>query len=132
MQEINLDFILNLIFESNKLGKDKVSLMEEVRRIIRAGFGHRAKGSLLVEFINQTDFNQLEGNNGIIEAFFAFARTEHKKEAEHLIVSEGPKEDTAKRYILTSLKNEDVNDNGIDLSKILSKMSPLTARHIAM
>lgn len=35
-QEINLDYILELIFEHNKKTKDKIALIEEIRRIIRA------------------------------------------------------------------------------------------------
>src|SRR5690606_37383707 len=42
-QEINLDYILELIFEHNKKTKDKVALVEEVRRVIRASIGNRAK-----------------------------------------------------------------------------------------
>ncbi|MDD3286546.1 MAG: type I restriction endonuclease subunit R, partial [Bacteroidales bacterium] len=53
-QEINLDYILELIFEHNKKIKDKGALIEEIRRVIRASIGNRAKESLVVEFINET------------------------------------------------------------------------------
>ena len=48
-QEINLDYILELIFEHNKKTKDKAALVEEVRRLIRASIGNRAKESLVVD-----------------------------------------------------------------------------------
>ena len=51
-QEINLDYILELVFEHNKKTKDKASLIEEIRRVIRASIGNRAKESLIVDFIN--------------------------------------------------------------------------------
>ncbi len=35
-QEINLDYILGLIFEHNKQKKSKESLTEDVRRLIRS------------------------------------------------------------------------------------------------
>jgi type I restriction enzyme R subunit len=54
-----LDYILGLIYENNKKMKDKASLIEDVRRIIRASLGNRAKESLLVDFMNQTDLDQL-------------------------------------------------------------------------
>jgi type I restriction enzyme, R subunit len=54
-QEINLDYILELIFEHNKKNKDKATLIEEIRRVIRASIGNRAKESLVVDFINETD-----------------------------------------------------------------------------
>ena len=56
-QEINLDYILELIFEHNKKTKNKSELVDEVRRVIRASLGNRAKESLLVDFINQTDLD---------------------------------------------------------------------------
>ncbi len=40
-QEINLDYILELIFEQNKKNKSKSELIEEVRRLIRASLGNR-------------------------------------------------------------------------------------------
>ena len=45
-QEINLDYILELIFEHNKKIKSKSELVDEVRRVIRASLGNRAKESL--------------------------------------------------------------------------------------
>ncbi|HNL07900.1 MAG TPA: hypothetical protein PKH93_10020, partial [Chitinophagales bacterium] len=56
-QEINLDYILELIFEHNKKTKDKAALVEEIRRVIRASIGNRAKESLIVDFINETDLD---------------------------------------------------------------------------
>ena len=41
-QEINLDYILELIFESNKKLNDKAVLVEDVRRVIRSSLGNRA------------------------------------------------------------------------------------------
>ena len=68
-QEINLDYILELIFENNKKVKDKAGLVEEMRRVIRASLGHRAKESLLVDFINQTDLNQISDKASVMDAF---------------------------------------------------------------
>ena len=42
-QEINPDYILELIFEHNKKIKSKSELVEEVRRVIRASLGNQAK-----------------------------------------------------------------------------------------
>ena len=59
-QEINLDYILELIFEHNKKNKDKATLIEEIRRVIRASIGNRAKESLVVDFINETDLEVIQ------------------------------------------------------------------------
>ena len=42
-QEINLDYILELIFENSKKVKDKATLVEDVRRVIRASLGTARK-----------------------------------------------------------------------------------------
>ena len=97
-QEINLDFILELIFEKNQKVKDKGALIEDVRRVIRASLGNRAKESLVVDFINQADLDLFRDKASIIEAFFAYAQAEQKREAETLIQTESLNEDAAKRY----------------------------------
>ena len=68
-QEINLDYILELIFEHNKKNKNKADLIEEVRRLIRASLGSRAKESLIVDFINQTDLDNIGDKASIIDGF---------------------------------------------------------------
>lgn len=128
-QEINLDYILELIFEQNKKNKSKSELIEEVRRLIRASLGNRAKESLIVDFINQTNFNEMADKANSIDAFFTFAQAEQSREAEDLIRSEGLNEAAAKRYISTSLKREFASENGIDLNSTLPKMSPLNPQY---
>lgn len=129
-QEINLDYILELIFEKNKKSKDKASLVEEVRRLIRSSVGNRAKESLVVDFINQTNLDEIHDKASIIDAFFLFAQAEQKREAEELINTEELNEEAAKRYILASLKREYASENGTELNEILPKMSPLNPKYL--
>lgn len=124
-QEINLDYILELIFEHNKKIKSKSELVDEVRRVIRASLGNRAKESLLVDFINQTDLDQIGDKASVIDAFFTFAQAEQQREAQELITSESLNAEAAKRYITTSLKREFASENGTELNAVLPKMSPL-------
>lgn len=124
-QEINLDYILELIFETNKKVSDKEVLIEEIKRTIRASLGNRAKESLIIDFIHQTDLDTILDKADIIEKFFAFAREEQRKEVEELIKTEGLNEKNAKRYIATSLKHEYASDNGNELNETLPRMSPL-------
>lgn len=129
-QEINLDYILELIFEHNKKKKSKSELVDEIRRVIRASVGNRAKESLIVDFINQTNLDDLADKAGVIEAFFAFAQAEQRREAEELIVGEKLNPDAAKRYIATSIKREYASENGTELNSILPKMSPLNPQYL--
>ena len=129
-QEINLDYILELIFEKNKKVKDKGTLVEEVRRLVRSSTGSRAKESLVIDFINQTDLDEIQDKASIIDRFFSFAQKEQKREAEELINSEELNIDAAKRYILASLKREYASENGTELNEILPKMSPLNSKYL--
>lgn len=129
-QEINLDYILELIFEHNKKTKSKTELVDEVRRVIRASLGNRAKESLVVDFINQTDLDELNDKTSVIEVFFAFAQAEQQREADELINGENLNTQEAKRYITTSLKREYASDNGTELNTILPKMSPLNPQYL--
>jgi type I restriction enzyme R subunit len=130
-QEINLDYILELIFENNKKLKDKATLIEDVRRVIRASLGHRAKESLLVDFINQTDLDQIGDKASVIDAFFTFAQAEQQREAGELISAENLNEEAARRYISTSLKREYASENGTELNALLPKMSPLNPQYLS-
>ncbi|MGI6470239.1 MAG: HsdR family type I site-specific deoxyribonuclease [Paludibacteraceae bacterium] len=105
-QEINLDYILELIFEHNKKTKDKDTLITEIRRVIRASVGNRAKESLVVDFINETDLDKLQDKADVIDSFFVFAQNKQKAEALELITEENLNEEAAKRYITSSLKRE--------------------------
>lgn len=129
-QEINLDYILELIFEHNKKSENKDALIEEIRRIIRASVGNRAKESLIIDFINETDLDTIKDKTDIIESFFKYAQHRQKKEAEELIAEESLKEEEAKRYITVSLKREYVSENGTDFNNILPKMSPLNPMYL--
>lgn len=124
-QEINLDYILELIFDKNKKVKSKGDLIEDARRVIRGSLGNRAKENLIVDFINRTDLDQIDDKAGVIDAFFSFAQAEQRKEVEELIKSEDLNSDAAKRYISASIKREFASENGADLNAILPKMSPL-------
>lgn len=129
-QEIDLDYILELVFEHNKKTKDKDALIDEVRRIIRSSIGNRAKEGLVVDFIHDTDLEPIQDKAGIISAFFDYAQKRQKKEAANLIVEEKLNEEAAKRYIQTSLKHEFASENGTDLNAILPKMSPLNPQYL--
>ena len=128
-QEINLDYILELIFEHNKKIKNKSELIDEIQTTTRASLGNRAKETLIVDFINQTDLDNIADKAGIIESFFQFAQKEQQKEANELISSEGLNIEAAKRYINASLKRGYASEQGTDLNDALPKMSPLNPQY---
>ena len=128
-QEIDLDYILELILEHHKKNKNKEALVEEVRRTIRASIGNRAKEGLIVDFINETNLDTIDDKPTIIAAFFTYAQERQREEAKNLIAEENLNEEAAKRYIQLSLKREYASENGTDLNGILPKMSPLNPHY---
>ena len=129
-QEINLDYILELIFEKARKTQNKGDLIEDARRIIRASLGNRAKESLIVDFINQTDIGQFQDKASVIDAFFAFAQSEQRREVDELIQSEGLDADAARRFIAASIKREFASENGTELNAILPIKSPFNANFL--
>ena len=129
-QEINLDYILELIFEKHNKSKNKDMLIEDARRLIKSSSENRSKETLVVDFINQTDLDNFNNKADITEAFFSFAQDEQIKEAEELIKEEKLNIDAAKRYIENSLKRKYASDNGTELNSILPKMSPLNPQYL--
>ena len=101
-----------------------------MRRVIRASLGNRAKESLIVDFINQTNLDDIGDKASVIDEFFKFAQAEQLREANELISDEDLNEEAAKRYILSSLKKEYASENGTELNEILPKMSPLNPQYL--
>ncbi|HCM62867.1 MAG TPA: DEAD/DEAH box helicase [Morganella sp. (in: Bacteria)] len=128
-QEINLDYILGLIYDYHQKNTDKATMKEEVKRLIRASLGNRAKEGLMVDFIEHTDFSELPDKESIIEAFYAFAQQTQQREAEDLIKEENLNDEAARRYLRMSLKREYATENGTALNETLPKLSPLNPQY---
>lgn len=127
-QEIDLDYILELIFEKKKA--DKNALIEDIRRVVRSSVDNRAKESLIVDFINQADLDAFADRTDVIKAFYEYGQSELKNEASALIASENLNEQEARHYIELSLKRKYASENGTDFNRILPKMSPLNPQYM--
>lgn len=84
----------------------------------------------VVDFIRRANLDELNDKVSVIEAFFTFAQTEQRREAQELIKAEALNEEAAKRYIVGSLKREYASDAGTELNSILPKMSPLNPNYL--
>jgi type I restriction enzyme R subunit len=129
-QEINLDYILELLHEHNQKNKSKDALLEEGIRLLRASVDNRGKEKLYIDFINEVNLEELTDKTSFIESFYLFAQQKQKEEVIALITDETLNEEAAKRYIENSLKREYASDNGTDLNSILPKMSPLNPQYL--
>lgn len=129
-QEINLDYILELVFEYNKRHGDKEQLIDEIRRIIRSSIEHRAKEELMVSFIQQLDLKGLTDQATLLADFYHYAQECQRMEVAALIAEENLQEEAAKRYIQHSLIRGYASENGTDLHKTLPKMSPINPNYL--
>lgn len=129
-QEINLDYILELIFENNKKNQNKEAIVEDARRLIRSSIGNRAKESLLVEFINKTNLDEISDKAALIDSFFKYAQAEQLREVDELIAEEKLNPEKARHYIAVSLRKEFASENGTELNSVLPKMSPLNPNYL--
>ncbi len=129
-QEINLDYILELVFEYNKRHGDKEQLIDEIRRIIRSSFEHRAKEELMVSFIQQLDLKGLADQATLLADFYHYAQECQRIELATLIAEEDLQEEAAKRYIQHSLLRGYASENGTDLHKTLPKMGILNPNYL--
>ena len=129
-QEINLDYILELVFEYNKRHGDKEQLIDEIRRIIRSSIEHRAKEELMVSFIQQLDLKGLTDQATLLADFYHYAQECQRIELATLIAEEDLQEEAAKRYIQHSLLRGYASENGTDLHKTLPKMGILNPNYL--
>ena len=97
-------------------------MKEEVKKIIRANIGTRAKEELVMKFIDATELSELKSEPDIIEAFYNFASDEKEKEIQEIIKTENLKEG-AKRIIVLMIKLEETNIFGTELDAVLPAVS---------
>ena len=83
----------------------------------------------MLEFIGQTDIDNLPNKESVIEQFYTFAQAAQQREAEALIQEENLNHDAARRYISASLKREYATENGTALNEALPKLSPLNPKY---
>ena len=120
--EINLDYILELILEKTKEHDDIETLKSEIRRVIRTSLGTRAKENLVINFINKTDLKKLKNNEEILDAFYKYAKEEKKQKIDELVKEENLKEDS-RRFIEKSINKGFVDYAGSELDSILPPTS---------
>ncbi|OCG69737.1 hypothetical protein A9G41_05395 [Gilliamella sp. Nev5-1] len=125
-----MDYILELIYEQNKQEKTKQDIVEETQRLIRSSLENRAKEGLIVEFINQTDLNNIPDKASTVDAFYQYAQRQQQAEINVLIGEENLNEAATKRYIASSLKRKYATENGTELNEMLPKMSPLNPQYL--
>ena len=120
--EINLDYILNLIMQKAKESKDIEHLKNEIRRVIKSSLGTRAKEDLVMDFISKKRLSELQNDDNIIETFYNFAKREKEEKINQLIAEENLNE-KAYRFIEKSISKGFVEYTGDELDGIIPPLS---------
>ena len=120
--EINLDYILNLIMQKAKESKDIEHLKDEIRRVIKSSLGTRAKEDLVMDFISKKRLSELQNDDNIIETFYNFAKSEKEEKINQLIAEENLNE-KAYRFIEKSISKGFVEYTGDELDGIIPPLS---------
>ena len=120
--EINLDYILNLIMKKAKESKDIEHLKDEIRRVIKSSLGTRAKEDLVMDFISKKRLSELQNDDNIIETFYNFAKREKEEKINQLIAEENLNE-KAYRFIEKSISKGFVEYTGDELDGIIPPLS---------
>ena len=120
--EINLDYILNLIMQKAKESKDIEHLKDEIRRVIKSSLGTRAKEDLVMDFISKKRLSELQNDDNIIETFYNFAKREKEEKINQLTAEENLNE-KAYRFIEKSISKGFVEYTGDELDGIIPPLS---------
>lgn len=124
--EINLDYILDLIFEeSSKQEKSPAQLKSDVKRLIRSSLGTRAKENLIIEFMERTDLSALNSKDETLTAFYDYARAEKKKDINQLVEKENlsNQNNEAERFIQKSIDKGYAQAAGTELDNLIQSTS---------
>ncbi len=126
-QDINLDYILNLIIKT----KNKNLTKEEILRIINASHNCRDKKDLIISFINSIENQTIESKEQLIQLFEVYREKEKARELSEII----------KDYNIVDINftinyiNQVINlgliiETGLEINKIIKNKSPLSKDYL--
>lgn len=120
--EISLDYIIALISEKLKEDESKDALKTEISRVIRSSIDMRAKEQLVLDFINETDLEELKDHNTILESFYRYARI-RKSNAITSLAEKDQLQGNYRPFIERAVEKGFVSHTGTELNDLLPPTS---------
>lgn len=120
--EINLDFILELIIKKKKQGDSFEIILEEIKRIIRSNIDIRAKEDLIISYLKQNNRGEFDDYEQILSSFYSYAKVK-KVEAINQIIEDEKLKDGANNFIEKSISRGSISIVGTELNDILPPLS---------
>lgn len=120
--EINLDYIIALISEKANEDITKEQLQNQVSRVIRSTIDMRAKERLVMDFIRDSNLDELKDNQTILEAFYHYAR-KSKQEQIELFAQTQQLQGDYKLFIEAAILRGFASTAGTDLNALMPPTS---------
>ncbi|MFV0379767.1 MAG: type I restriction endonuclease subunit R, partial [Anaerorhabdus sp.] len=120
--EINLEFILELILEKTKKSISLESILDEVKRTIRSNMDLREKEDLIINYLENYETDKSSSFEELIDSFYTYAKNKKFDSINKLITDERLK-DNAKNFIERSISKGNVSNVGTELNEILPPLS---------
>ena len=120
--EINLDYIIALISEKANEDITKEQLQNQVSRVIRSTIDMRAKERLVMDFIRDSNLDELKDNQTILEAFYHFARKSKQEQIESFAKAQQLQGDY-KQFIEAAILRGFASTAGTDLNALMPPTS---------
>lgn len=120
--EINLEFILELILEKSKKSNSLESILDEVTRTIRSNMDLREKEGLIISYLENYETDKFSSFEELIDSFYTYANNKKIESINKLVIDERLK-DSAKTFIEKSISKGNVSNVGTELNEILPPLS---------
>lgn len=120
--EINLEFILELILKKSKQSNSLESILEEVTRTIRSNIDLREKENLILEYLKDFEIEKFDSVEELIESFYSYA-SDKKIESINKLINDERLKDNASTFIEKSISKGNVSNVGTELNEILPPLS---------
>ena len=120
--EINLDYILELILLKYKESENMEEIKDEVRRAIRSSLDTVSKETLVMEYLNSNSLNDIIDKKSIMDSFYTYAKEVKDKKIKELIEQEKLRNDS-ERFIELSISRGYVDETGSELDNIIPPTS---------
>lgn len=120
--EINLEFILELILEKSKKSNSLESILDEVTRTIRSNMDLREKEDLIISYLENYETDKFDSFEELIDSFYTYANNKKIESINKLVTDERLK-DNATTFIEKSISKGNVSNVGTELNEILPPLS---------
>lgn len=125
--DFNIDYIFNLVKQKKNEHIENKELISFITKTLESSYQLRSKKQLIIDFINslehETDKNVIENENYLINKFNEYKKVRMDKDLSVIIRKFNLNENETKKYMNDSFENGELKTFGINIEKILPKIT---------